>query len=314
MNKNNQIAERVTKIGNETFRKLENLDIPPYPKYYHETFMDLLLNNEYNDILDISRKYKYLFSIDDTDANLKEACLDITRESIKEFEQSNINLKNISNENIIDIDEIKKEPHGLDAAKILNSFNVFQKQILLELDNADKTITGLKLEIEKLERESNIDPLTKVYNRRSLNKDIEEILEAGRDKDLDLQVILFDADDFKIINDTFGHIAGDKTLIFLTRLIQSSIRSGIKIYRFGGEEFIVILNRSTNENGIRIAERIIRNADESKLLYKGNTIHLTISAGVTGHIKGDSPESIISRADKALYEAKVNGKNCYKVG
>ncbi|MDX1809397.1 MAG: diguanylate cyclase [Sulfurospirillaceae bacterium] len=314
MNKNNQVADKVTKIGQDTFHKLEKLNIPPYPKYYHETFMDLLLNRENNDILDISKKYKYLFSIDDTDANLKEACLDITRESIKEFEKSNLNLKNISHDNIIDIDEIKKEPNGLDATKILNSFDIFQKQVLTELENADKTITGLKLEIEKLERESNIDPLTKIYNRRSLNKDLEEILEAGLDKVLDLQIILFDADDFKKINDTFGHIAGDKTLIFLTRLIQSSIRSGIKVYRFGGEEFVVILNRSTDENGIRITERIIKNADESKLLYKGNTIHLTISAGITSHIKGDSTESILARADQALYEAKLCGKNCCKAG
>ncbi|WP_331775665.1 GGDEF domain-containing protein [Sulfurospirillum sp. 1612] len=313
MNKNANIADKIGKIGKETFQKLENLDIPPYPKYYHETFMDLLLTDDNQDIFDLSKKYKYLFSIDDLDTSLKEACLDITRESIKEFEQSKINIKSISDENIIDIDEIRKEPNGLDAAKILNSLDVFQKQLLNELDNAEQMITTLKLEVEKLERESNIDPLTKIYNRRSLNKDLEEILKIGNDRDLDLQVILFDADDFKTINDTFGHIAGDKTLIFLTRLIQSSIRSGIKVYRFGGEEFIVLLNRSNLENCIKITERIIQNTSESKLLYKGNTIHLTISAGITSHVKGDTIDNILARADKALYAAKLHGKNCCKV-
>ncbi len=313
MNKNIHIADKISKIGKETFQKLENLNIPPFPKYYHETFMDILLDDDNQDVFDLSKKYKYLFSIDDIDRNLKESCLDITKKNIKEFEQSNNNIKSISNENIIDIDEIKKEPNNLDVTKILNSLDIFQRQLLGELNNAEQVITTLKLEVEKLERESNIDPLTKIYNRRSLNKDLGEILKAGLKRDLDLQVILFDADDFKATNDTFGHIAGDKTLIFLTRLIQNSIRSGIKVYRFGGEEFVVLLNRSTIENCIKITERIIQNTRESKLLYKGNTIHLTVSAGITSHVKGDKIDNIIARADKALYEAKLNGKNCCKV-
>ncbi|NOX14854.1 MAG: GGDEF domain-containing protein, partial [Epsilonproteobacteria bacterium] len=211
------------------------------------------------------------------------------------------------------IDEIKKEPSSINTTKVLEGFNIFQQQILKELDNADETITRLKLEIEKLERESNIDPLTKTYNRRALSRDLEEILEAGKEKILDMQFVIFDADDFKNINDTFGHIAGDKTLIFMTRLIENSIRKGVRIYRYGGEEFVVILNRSELSNCEKIVQRIIKNADESKLLYKGNSIHLTLSAGITSHQKGDSAEKMIERADKALYNAKSEGKNCLRV-
>ncbi len=314
MNKNNEISGKIFELGNETLEKLQNLQIPPYPKYYYETFMDLILDSKNKDVFDISKKYKYLFSIDDIDSGMKETCLGITKESIDEFEQSNRNLKNISNENFIDIDKIKKEPSSINTSKIINDFDNFQKEIVRELNSADHTITRLKIEIEKLERESNIDPLTKTYNRRALDKDLKEILKAGTEKNLDMQLIIFDADDFKNINDTFGHIAGDKTLIFLTRLIQNSIRKGIRVYRYGGEEFIVILNRSEEENGIRITKRIIKNTDESKLLYKGNTIHLTISAGISNHAKGDSADDLIARADKALYAAKIAGKNCCRVG
>ncbi len=314
MNKNEFTAKRIEKIGDETFKKLKSLQIPPYPKYYHDTFMDLLTDPSNEDALDLSKKYNYLFSGNDIDPILQDSCFHITKESVREFENSNITLKNISNENIIDIDLIKKEPNNIDAQKILSSFDGFQKQIAKELSNADKTITKLKLEIEKLERESNIDPLTKTYNRRVLIKDLEEILEVGREKNLDMQIIMFDADDFKKINDTFGHIAGDKTLIYITRLIQNSIRKGIRIYRYGGEEFIIILNRTTETDGIKVAERIIKNAYESKLLYKGNTIHLTLSAGIAKHIKSDCAETIIDRADNALYLAKKAGKNCFKIG
>jgi len=314
MNKNEQIAEKIEEIGNNTFKKLVNLQIPPYPKYYHDTFMDILSDPKNKDILELSKKYNYLFSANEINPSVEDSCFHITKESVREFENSNITLKNISNENIIDIDTIKKEPNNIDAKKVLYSFDNFQKQITKELGNADKTITRLKLEIEKLERESNIDPLTKTYNRRVLIKDLEDILEVGKERELDMQVILFDADDFKNINDTFGHIAGDKTLIYITRLIQNSIRKGIRIYRYGGEEFIIILNRTQLDAGEKVAERIIKNADESKLLYKGNTIHLTLSAGVTNHLKGDSAETIIDRADNALYLAKKAGKNCKKVG
>ncbi len=314
MNKNIQIAEKIEEIGNETFEKLKNLQIPPYPKYYHDTFMDILMEPDNKDALNLSKRYNYLFTSNSIDSTLQDSCLNITKESVQEFENSNTILKNISNENVIDIDEIKKEPGSVDLDKILESFGKFQKQIIKELNNADQTITNLKLEIEKLERESNIDPLTKTYNRRVLTKDLEEILEAGKDRDLDMQLIMFDADDFKNINDTFGHIAGDKTLIYITRLIHNSIRKGIRIYRYGGEEFIIILNRSELKDGIKVAQRIVKNADESKLLYKGNTIHLTLSAGISKHIQGDDPESIINRADNALYAAKTSGKNCCKIG
>ena len=310
---NNNITEKIFKIGNETFSKLEDLQIPPYPKYYHDTFMDILSIPENDDVLNLSKKYNYLFAQDETNFHLKEACFNITKQSLEEFEKSNKNLKKISDESTIDIDEIKKEPSNINITNILSSFSSFQQDVLSELNNADETITRLKAEIEKLERESNIDPLTKTYNRRALMKDLEEILNAGKDKVLDMQFIIFDADDFKNINDTFGHVAGDKTLIFITRLIENSIRKGIRVYRYGGEEFVVLFNRSELENCEKIIQRIIKNTDESKLLYRGNTIHLTISAGITNHIAGDTVEDITERADRALYIAKENGKNCYKV-
>jgi len=314
MNKNKEIAGKIAEIGNETFDKLKTLQVPPYPKYYHDTFMDILSDPKNSEIFDLSKKYNYLFSQEENNLRLKETCFNITKESIKEFEKSNKNLKNISNENAIDIDEIKKEPSSINITNVLASFGVFQQQVLKELGNADETITRLKLEIEKLERESNIDPLTKTYNRRALTKDLAEILQAGKEKELDMQFVMFDADDFKHINDTFGHVAGDKTLIFITRLIENSIRKGIRVYRYGGEEFVVLFNRSELENCEKIVQRIIKNTDESKLLYRGNTIHLTISAGITNHILGDTVEDIIERADRALYNAKESGKNIYKVG
>jgi diguanylate cyclase (GGDEF)-like protein len=161
----------------------------------------------------------------------------------------------------------------------------------------------------QLEKESNIDPLTKLYNKRALIKDMENILDFGKDKDLDLALIIFDLDDFKKINDTYGHIAGDKTLIYIGKVLKGALRKETKTYRFGGEEFVVMLNRVDIQEAKRTADRMLKTISESKLIYKNNTIQITMSGGITSHKAGDTIDSIIERADKALYEAKSAGKN-----
>lgn len=312
MTKNNNITEEITSIGETSFSKLKELNIPPYPKYYYDTFMDELSSTSNPLLIDLSKKYSYLFSSSE-ETPLNGISLDIAKSSLKEFEKSNNILKNISDKNTIDISAIKSDYERINTQDIINTFNSFQSQIVNELKNADETITKLKLEIEKLERESHIDPLTKAYNRRVFTKDMNEILAAVEDKDVEIFLVIIDADDFKKINDSYGHIAGDKTLIFLTKLIQGSLRKGVKVYRYGGEEFVIILNRMSLEEAKKNTDRIINETSQSKLLYKGHNINLTISAGIACYKKGDSTEKFIDKADKALYQAKKDGKNCFRV-
>jgi diguanylate cyclase (GGDEF)-like protein len=313
MTKNTNIVEQITNIGESSFTKLKELSIPPYPKYYYDTFMDELAQTNDPALIDLSKKYSYLFSATESENSINNISFELAKSSLREFEKSNSNLKKISDENYVDIGAIKNDYDRIHTQDIINTFDAFQGQILSELKNADETITKLKLEIERLERESHIDPLTKAYNRRVFTKDIAEILTAVEDKEIDMYLIMIDADDFKNINDAYGHIAGDKTLIFLTKLIQSSLRKGVKVYRYGGEEFIIILNRTTLEEAKKSVDRIITETSESKLLYKGHNIHLTISAGIACYKKGDTPEELIEKADSALYEAKDAGKNCFRV-
>ncbi len=313
MTKNSKIVNQINTIGESSFLKLKELNIPPYPKYYYDTFMDELAHSNNPTLIDLSKKYSYLFSTNETENSVDQVSFDLAKSSLEEFEKSNTNLKKISNNNYVDIGAIRNDYDRVHTQEIIDTFDNFQGQILSELKNADDTITKLKLEIERLERESHIDPLTKAYNRRVFTKDISEILNAVENRDVDMFLVIIDADDFKNINDSYGHIAGDKTLIFLTKLIQSSLRKGIKVYRYGGEEFIIILNRTTLEEAKNSIDRIILETSESKLLYKGHNINLTISAGIASYKKGDTPESLIEKADSALYEAKDAGKNCSKV-
>lgn len=312
MNGNNHLSEMVFELADEAFSKLKSLNIPPYPKYYHDTFIEAMQKSGNSDIMDLSKKHNYLFSNAKQEEMIHESCFGLVKKGLEEFGRANENLKVISDETSVNLDLIKKDYDSIDTRFVIQAFDSFQGKVLQELQIADETIAKLKLEVERLERESNIDPLTKAHNRRVFIKDLDEVLSFGKDKDMDMHLIMFDADDFKKINDSFGHIAGDKTLIFLSKLIQNSLRRGTRIYRYGGEEFVVILNRTSYEEAVRTVNRIIKEIGESKLLYKGHDIHLTLSAGICSHKQNISADEIIDRADKALYEAKKSGKNCFR--
>ncbi len=310
--KNEELNNYIKRIGSKAYYRLEKLNIPPYPKYYQDSFKDLLMQDEKDkEIENLLKNNRYLFETleNDKEIHMLDSCYTIAKDSIKEFSKTNENLKQISRKSSIDLNKITKDLEELDNSKLINSFNEFHLNLLQTLKEADNTIMKLQEEILVLEKESNIDPLTKLYNKRALLKDLEELLKYGKDKDLDLSLLVLDLDDFKKINDTYGHIAGDKTLIYIGKVLKNNLRNDVKTYRFGGEEFVVVLNRIEAQEAKKIAERVLKTVSVSKLIYKNNTIKITVSAGITSHKAGDSVESFIERADKALYEAKASGKN-----
>jgi len=175
----------------------------------------------------------------------------------------------------------------------------------------EEKIYELESELDKAYKELLIDPLTKVYNRKAFEKDLNKILTHGKSKDLDLIVAIIDVDDFKKINDTYGHLVGDFVLIKLAQFMKSLIRNTDKVYRIGGDEFIIVFNRSTLQNAQKSIERIISKISRTSLKYKDHIIKVTISVGIAAHKKGDTIESLLKRADKALYKVKSNNKNGY---
>ncbi len=165
-------------------------------------------------------------------------------------------------------------------------------------------------EHERVKELSVRDTLTGLYNRRVL----EEILtvEGSRRTPAPLAVMLIDVDDFKKINDTFGHPAGDRVLSVLGRLLRENCRKENIIARYGGEEFAVFLTNSglTATAALQAAERLRTVLAAQDFAFSGRKVKLTVSIGVafsTG--KAGSSESLLGIADKALYQAKRAGKN-----
>ncbi|RXJ54591.1 sensor domain-containing diguanylate cyclase [Candidatus Marinarcus aquaticus] len=161
----------------------------------------------------------------------------------------------------------------------------------------------------KLERLAAFDSLTKLPNRRNFNQYFEKALRLFARDNTPRSVVFFDIDNFKLINDNYGHLVGDRVLKRIATILNMQIRSSDMVSRWGGEEFLVLLNDSQLEDSVEIAQKIrisFENDIELNDLIKGG---VTASFGVTTFKEGDTIEKIVARADKALYEAKRSGKN-----
>lgn len=158
----------------------------------------------------------------------------------------------------------------------------------------------------ELEELSVRDGLTGVFNRRYLTEVSEQILIRANNERRSACAIMFDIDLFKEVNDTYGHMVGDKVLVKIVEAAKLQLRKHDMIARYGGEEFLIILYPETLENALQIAERI-RAAVEALEFKEGITV--TVSLGVAETRGGDDAGAILRRADKCLYKAKHEGRN-----
>jgi diguanylate cyclase (GGDEF)-like protein len=164
---------------------------------------------------------------------------------------------------------------------------------------------------EQLERLSLTDALTGIANRRHLEKHLELELARARRYGYPLAVVMLDIDHFKRFNDTYGHLAGDKVLQGLAKLIASEARTSDLVGRYGGEEFLIICAHTDLNGALTLAERIRKSVEEKLIIsHNGKELRVTVSAGVAIFPDDATDEvSLIEAADKALYKAKQTGRN-----
>ena len=165
---------------------------------------------------------------------------------------------------------------------------------------------------KELEKIATIDKLTNIYNRRMLDDFLKTEIEIANRHNEDLSLIIVDIDHFKIVNDTFGHLAGDNLLTSISKIILENIRNTDIFGRYGGEEFLIICRKTTKENAFVLAEKLRILIKEFKFDEIG---HKTISLGISDFQKSDTVETLFKKAD-TLYEAKNTGRDksvIYKV-
>lgn len=179
----------------------------------------------------------------------------------------------------------------------INSLNAYHKGYLKRSRYYDTIM---------LKRLINVDTLTGAYTRAKFNEDINKLIHKARQTGRIFSLIIFDIDDFKRINDTYGHLTGDRVLTTIVTIVTSNKRNADILTRWGGEEFILLLPSTRLNEANRIAERLKTLISEYDF---GLDNIVTCSFGVTEFRKNDTRTTLFRRADKLLYDAKAQGKN-----
>lgn len=154
------------------------------------------------------------------------------------------------------------------------------------------------------------DPLTKALNRHTFHTAIEIAQEEHQRYQITAILYLFDLDFFKKVNDVHGHLAGDKILQEVSDIVHARVRKSDQFFRYGGEEFAILLRHTSLQNAVHLAEDLRTQIQEHKFC---NDIKVTVSGGLSEVQQGDDVNAWIDRSDAALYEAKSAGRNCNKI-
>ena len=154
------------------------------------------------------------------------------------------------------------------------------------------------------------DPLTQTGNRRELELALNRVKELMLRHKTPFALVTLDLDNFKKINDQYGHGAGDKLLLEVTNILRNCTRSYDQLFRTGGDEFVIILNQCQTEQAVQSAKMICNQLNEATFKVEKESYQITASLGVVGFSKDDDVTKLLQRADQALYRAKARGKNC----
>ena len=203
-------------------------------------------------------------------------------------------------------------------AKPLNLFDLKARLLVASRVTAlHIQLAQQKMELERLNKllfeQAHKDPLTQLGNRLRLQEDLETFQDRAARYRQSCCAALCDIDFFKTFNDHYGHQAGDKVLRTVAETIRDSLRGSDAVYRYGGEEFLILMPEQTIESGSTAAGRILRAVENLAIPHKGNaqTGIVTMSAGVASldPTDGKTMASLLKEADKALYRAKGTGRN-----
>ena len=218
-------------------------------------------------------------------------------------------------EELRQLDDIRKIKTSLSVGVSRLRTAVREKRIKDDrrLKRLSKRVQTLHRELEATRAESMTDGLTGVYNRKALDGHLIDLVERNLSRREPFCLLLLDIDDFKAVNDTFGHPVGDRVLIAVARQCRAIIRGDDFIARYGGEEFAVVIPGVSLRTARKRAEQLCRRIAETHYEVdedrQRGVLGVSVSIGVSRYRRGDNVSSVLARADKSLYAAKAGGKN-----
>ena len=174
-----------------------------------------------------------------------------------------------------------------------------------EIARLRATVAALDFQVSELDRLAHHDPLVPLPNRRGFERQLAGLIDR-LERYGDAGALLFiDVDGLKIVNDSFGHDAGDAALIHVAELLIGGVRQSDTVARFGGDEFAVLLERVDMDQATETATRLTDLIAGTNFSYRGHAIPLSAAIGIAEICAGDTPEAVIARADRDMYEQKA---------
>jgi diguanylate cyclase len=330
-----QEFKRALGYANSAFDLLKRSEIPPYPQFYellytYATGVNPTLNHRINAIFrngDLPSAslaetlYNEFLKSDVTDrmSNVSER-MHARIEAVYEAIDSAMTTANAYSGSLQSASGDLERDISVSAMKALADKLLSETRRMQEtnraleqkLEASRDDISSLQRDLDDVRRESLLDPLTKIANRKSFDDGMEAAIAEANTGGGPLCLMIIDIDNFKSFNDTYGHQTGDQVLRLVAMTLKSNIKGKDLAARYGGEEFVAILPSTDMEGAVIVAENI-RRAIQAKELLKRSTNEklgrITASFGVAAYQLGDTPAMLIERADRCLYAAKHAGRN-----
>jgi diguanylate cyclase len=205
------------------------------------------------------------------------------------------------------LENLMKDTHMMQAEIVRSREALIQQRE--SVDGSQEKIRKLQAELTQLSETVRVDQLTGVLNRRGFDEAIVKEISRSKRNDSKLSIAFLDIDNFKKLNDSFGHHVGDEALQLLAKTIQSTIRPTDVVSRFGGEEFVILLPDTDIEQAVSTVMRLQRALTKQFFMANNERQLITFSAGVALFNKHETDAAVLSRADQAMYLAKKSGKN-----
>ncbi|WP_394145590.1 GGDEF domain-containing protein [Vibrio atypicus] len=295
------VDNAIPQMNRELDSVLENYGICP-PATGEQLYKNYVASRAETDIKNLRANIELLVgqvasSMTDTlaDTSNFSAMIDKSFQNLEKVENESMSLEEVMTVVRQLVEESKEIRH---STRFLNN----------QLESASEEIQRLKSELAEVQQDALFDSLTSLYNRRSFDNDIRTLCQSGQS----LCLVLADIDHFKGYNDNYGHLFGDTVIKGIAKRLHISARDGVHAYRFGGEEFALIVPNKQLRIARQYADGLRRSIEKLSIKDKrsGKQVgNITASFGVAEFQLNESPESLIERADKLLYEAKQLGRN-----
>jgi diguanylate cyclase (GGDEF)-like protein len=178
-------------------------------------------------------------------------------------------------------------------------------QLLEEIARLRAEIGRLESKVDELDRLAHRDPLVPLFNRRGMLRELETMIARHARHGHPAAVLFVDLNDLKLLNDSYGHMGGDAALVTVAEKLVEGTRATDCVARLGGDEFCVLLDHADEKSALETAERLVDIIADGECLFEGSPMPLSVAIGVTLIEQGDTPATVLARADKAMYRVKA---------